>query len=58
MNDNVKKATKIIASLGGFIVAALGIEKSIEANRRKKEMDDSINRANRRKEYQNDSESM
>lgn len=56
MNNAVKKIVNISAVAIGSIVAALGIQKEFEAKRRKMVMDDSLNRANNRKDKKNDSE--
>lgn len=56
MNNAVKKIVNISAVAIGSFVVALGIQKEFEAKRRKMVMDDSLNRANNRKDKKNDSE--
>lgn len=55
MNNIIKRIVKIGAVALGSIGCAICIEKGFEANRRKMAMDDSLNRANHRKDKNHDS---
>lgn len=58
MNNTIKRIVKFGLAALGSIAAAVGVEKGIEANRRKMAMDNSLSRANCRKGENHDSKNM